>query len=230
MSANDTAHRSLDWSTVAEGWDSNRQLVETVKTELSRQLVEGLALTPGDSVLELGAGTGEFARQLSAAVGDGGRVLATDYAAGMVELIERTTADLPNTRAMRLDAADIGPVAEPFDAIAFRFGLMLVPDPGTALTESRRVLRAGGRFAATTWAAPEHNMWLVSVGMSAMLNGMVSGPMPTEPGGPLSLGDPDQLEKLAQVAGFSEVSVKRVDVIFRTRDVDSHIAHVTQMA
>jgi SAM-dependent methyltransferase len=148
----------------------------------------------------------------------------------MVELIGATTADLPNVETAQVDAAATGQPDAAFDAIAFRMGLMLVGQPEAALKEFRRVLRPGGRVVAATWAAPEHNPWLVCVGMSAMLNGLISGAMPTAPGGPLSLGDPSVLEQLAVGAGFQQTSVLPIETPARFTSVDDHLAHVTSLA
>jgi hypothetical protein len=52
---------------------------------------------------------------------------------------------------------------------------------------------------------------MTAVGMAAVMNGVMSGPPPTQPGGPYSLGDPDQLEKLARDAGFPDVRVETVE-------------------
>jgi hypothetical protein len=92
------------------------------------------------------------------------------------------------------------------------------------------VLRPGGRLAVTTWAGAQDNMWLAAVGMSSMIHGIISGPMPTEPGGPLSLTDPEVLETLTRVAGFDDVSVEAVDIAFCTADVDEQLAHVTSLS
>lgn len=230
MSTSGTTQQKVDWSAVADGWDTHRGSIEEFKTGLTEQLLTFLALQTGERVLELGAGSGELARRLSAQVGDSGRVLATDVAPGMVALIESTTAHLPNVHTARLDAADIGHCDALFDAVVFRMGLMFVTPPESALAEIRRVLRPGGRMAVTTWAGPEHNMWLAAVGMAAMFNGMISGPMPTEPGGPMSLSDPAALAALARSAGFSDVSVEPVELAFTAADVDDHIAQVTALA
>lgn len=230
MTANDTTPQTVEWGTVAAGWDRNRAMVETMKAGLTERLLAFLTLQPAERVLELGAGTGELAALLADAVGDGGDVLASDVAPGMVDLIAATNAGRPNVRAALLDAGDLGPRDEEFDAVVFRMGLMFLTQPERAMAEIRRVLKPGGRLALTTWAGPQENMWLVAIGMSAMLNGMISGPMPTEAGGPLSLSDPDRLVELARSAGFATATVDAVDVAFTVAGVDEHIAHVTALA
>jgi SAM-dependent methyltransferase len=224
------AAHTLDWSTVAEGWWAHRDHVEAMKTELTRRLLDALALQTGERVLELGGGAGPLARRLSEAVGETGTVVATDVASGMVELIRASTADLANVEAAQVDAADIDAADASFDAVIFRMGLMLLPEPERGLREIRRVLTTGGRAAIATWAGIEHNPWLTTVGMTGMLTGVLNGPLPTGPGGPLSLGDPDHLAALARDAGFADADVSSLDVVFDAADVDAHLAHVTSLA
>jgi SAM-dependent methyltransferase len=230
VTAIDTGTHTFDWSTVAPGWDARREHVEATKAALTEKLLDDLGLKSGERVLELGAGTGELARRLSSLVGSDGQVLASDVALGMVELIKRTTSDLPNVEVAQVDAVATGLADASFDAIVFRMGLMFVPQPDLALADLRRVLKPGGRLAATTWAAPEHNPWLVCVGMSAMLNGLVAGGLPTGPGGPLSLGEPGELERLAREAGFAEAAVEVVETSFRVASAAEHVASVTSLA
>jgi len=230
MTTTDTAAHTFDWSDVATGWDRHRESVEETKAEVVNRLLAVLALRPGERVLELGAGTGELARKLASAVGSDGHVYATDAAAGMVELIRKTTADLPNVGTAQMDATDIGGTDATCDAVVFCMGLMFVPQPEQALSEIHRVLKPGGRLAATTWAAPEHNPWLTTIGMSAMMHGLVSGGPPVGPGGVLSLGEPAVLEELATQAGFSNVSVEAIEPTFRFADVDEYVDHVTSLA
>jgi SAM-dependent methyltransferase len=109
-------------------------------------------------------------------------------------------------------------------------GLMFVPDPAVALAEIRRVLRAGGRLAALTWAGLEHNPWMTCVGMAAMMNGLVAGGPPIGPGGIFSLGDPGALAALAAGQGFVDVHVEEIAVTFRAGSIEAHVAQVSSLA
>ena len=152
------------------------------------------------------------------AVRPGGSVLASDVAPGMVELIRASAAGHPGDRGgadrcVRHRARRRGP----FDAIAFRMGLMLLPEPARALAECRRVLAPGGRIAIAVWAGPQFNPWLTTVGISAMMQGLMPAGPPTGPGNPFSLADPGEFEAVVTAAGFTDVDVRAIDGSRRSR-------------
>jgi SAM-dependent methyltransferase len=226
---------TVDWSAVAPQWDSHRADVEAMKTELTAQLLAGLEPLAGRRVLELGAGTGELAARLADAVGPDGSVLASDVADGMVRLLEARLGALPGLDTAQIDTAQIDAASIPLpdasvDVVVFRMGLMLMTEPEVALQEMRRVLRPGGRIAVAVWGGPQDNPWMVTVGMAAMMQGLVQGGPPLGPGGPFSLADPVELEKLVRGAGFSEVSVVAVDSTRRFNDAAQHLDVVRALA
>src|SRR5690242_10089677 len=114
------------WTDAATAWDRHRGHIETMKAPLTAALLAGLDLRPGQRVLELGAGTGQLAGRLAAAVSPGGRVIASDLAPDMVELIGRTTAGDGPVEVRPLDARAIDLPDGSVDAVVFRMGLMLV--------------------------------------------------------------------------------------------------------
>jgi SAM-dependent methyltransferase len=220
----------FDWTTVADSWHQHRDHVEAMKATLTQDLLAALALQPGQRVLELGAGTGDLARQLAASVGPTGHVLATDVAAGMVALLRETTADLTQVDVAEVDALHIDLPDGSVDAVAFRMGLMFVREPAAALLESRRVLTPGGRLAVAVWAGPQHNPWLSSVGMSVMMHGVWGGGPPTQPGGVFSLADPADLEQVVTEAGFIDVTVREVATPARFSSTEEHFEVVAGLA
>jgi SAM-dependent methyltransferase len=221
---------TFDWTSVAPSWNRHRAHVEQMKDALTRELIAALGLQPGQRVLELGAGTGDLARRLAQAVGPTGRVLATDVAPGMVELLQDTTAGLPNVEVSRMDALDIDAPDGSVDAVVFRMGLMFVADPERALAECRRVLAPAGRLALAVWAGPEQNPWLASVGMSVMMHGLWAGGPPVAPGGVFSLADPATLERLVRDTGFGDVIVREVATPARFSSPEEHFEVVGGLA
>ena len=222
----------FDWSAVAPAWekhanDDYRREVEAAKSDA---LLERLAIDSGARVLELGAGAGQLGLRLAELVGPRGTLVLSDVAAGMVEILQRRAAHLPHVSVARIDAADTRLDDQSFDVIVFCMGLMFTLEPAAVMRELRRVLSAGGRVGVETWAAPEHNPWLVCVGMAAMINGVVAGGPPTQPGGLFSLSDPDVLRDVVTAGGFTEVDVIPFEVEFRFPDFDTYFDSVSAMA
>jgi SAM-dependent methyltransferase len=203
----------VGWSSVAPAWEAHADDIEATSGAATDALLTAAAVRPGEDVLELAAGTGHLAVRLAELAGPGGSVLATDGAPAMVELAANRLESLGNASAATVDATSIPSAAMSYDVVVCQMGLMFVPEPVEALREIRRVLRPSGRLAAAVWGDMRANPWMASVGLAAMLNGLLSGPPPSEPGGPFSLGDPDTLEKLAREAGFGTVEVQVVDSV-----------------
>jgi SAM-dependent methyltransferase len=225
-----TTCASDDWTRVAPAWDRLGEDIESLSESLTRALLDGAAIAPGERVLELGAGTGRLAVRLAELVGRTGCVHASDVAAGMVELINRRTDGLPQVTVGEVDAVAIPAADGEYDVVVFRMGLMLVPEPDAALREIRRVLRPGGRLAAAVWGDPGHNPWLASVGIAAMSAGLLEAPPPVASGGPMSLGDPETLEGRVRAAGFADVRVAVHDFSRHYEAEAHHIEMVRALA
>lgn len=225
-----TTCASDDWTRVAPSWERLGEDIESLSESLTEALLGGAAISPGDRVLELGAGTGRLAVRLAELVGQTGAVHASDVATGMVELIKRQTDGLPQVTVGEVDAIEIPAGEGEYDVVVFRMGLMLVPEPDRALQEIRRVLRPGGRLAAAVWADPGHNPWMTSVGMSAVSAGLLSEPPPVATGGPMSLGDPEALDGRVRTAGFTDVHIGVHDFTRHYKQQDAHVEMVRALA
>jgi len=191
-------------------------------------LLRALRIRPGQTIVELGAGTGELSRRLATSTGSTGRVVSSDVADGMIELLSHTTADLANVEVKKLDAMQIDLPEASADVVVFRMGLMLLPAPEVALRGIRRILRPGGR-GIVVWAGPEHNPWMVAVGLAAMVHGL-GGAAPTAPGMPFSLSEVATLRSLLSGAGFVDVDVEAVETPSAYADEQEHFDTVASLA
>jgi SAM-dependent methyltransferase len=172
-------------------------------------LVAGLAPSPGNTVLDLAAGTGDVTEVLAQS---GVRVISTDVSPVMVEAARRRGIPGVEHRVMDMQAIDLPDSS--VDGVVSRYGYMLVADPALALRETRRVLRPGGRLAFATWAPANRNPWATAYGPVLIDRGLLEPPKPGEPG-QFSLGEPARIEELVRGGGFDDVSVAEVPVVFR---------------
>lgn len=218
------------WTLVADAWDESVDYVDEHSAAATAELVQRVAICPGDRVLELAAGPGSLAATWARLVGPAGAVVVSDLAPGMVGVAARRNASLGNVEIALLDASAIDRADGSFDVVVCRMGLMFTPEPATALAEMHRVLAPEGRLGALTWGGIEHNPWMTCVGMAAMANGVVAGGPPVGPGGVFSLGDPGHVTALAEGAGFSGVAVEEIAVTFRSSDVRTHVERVGALA
>lgn len=111
-----------------------------------------LGLGPGDRVLDIACGPGNFSRAFATTVGASGIVVGLDASRTM---LERGAADLrrsgiDNLALIRGDATALPFLDDGFDAVCCFAALHLFDDPFGGLDEMARVLAPGGRIALMT--------------------------------------------------------------------------------
>jgi SAM-dependent methyltransferase len=111
-----------------------------------------LALSPGDGVLDIACGPGNFSRAFASAVGDSGLVVGLDASETMLRrgAEELQRSPLRNLFLVRGDATALPFVGDSFDAVCCFAALHLFDDPFAGLDEMTRVLTPGGRIALMT--------------------------------------------------------------------------------
>lgn len=212
------------WDAAAAGWEAEQERLAALNAPVTEALLAALDPRPDDTVLELAGGTGELAAALGPRVG---RLLCTDFSPAMVEAARRR--GIPNAEHRVVDLRATGLPDASFDGVVCRFGYMLVPDPGVAFIETRRVLRPGGRLAFATWAPARRNPWATAYGPVLLERGLQEPPQPGQPG-QFGLGEPELVERLVRAAGFDQVAVAEVPVEFRFRDWDDYRDVMTRLA
>jgi SAM-dependent methyltransferase len=132
-----------------------------------------LGLSPGDVVLDVACGPGNFSREFARAVGDAGLVIGIDASRtmlerGVAELVPAGPSHEPGRHAggatgpggrrepdstlalIRGDATELPFRDATFDAVCCFAALHLFADPFAGMDQMRRVLRPGGRIALMT--------------------------------------------------------------------------------
>lgn len=219
------------WQAMAPGWERWRAQLADALTPVREWLIGALGPRPGETVLELGAGTGETGFEAASILGQDGRLISTDFSPEMVEVARRrgTELGLGNVDYRVIDAERIELDSGAVDGVLCQSTYMLVTDPAAALAETRRVLRPGGRLALSVWGAPERNPWASIGGIVLVERGHMPRPQPGAPG-VFSMASEERTRALLDVAGFSSIRTEIVPVRFAFRDLDDYERWVIDVA
>jgi ubiquinone/menaquinone biosynthesis C-methylase UbiE len=215
------AQSRATWGEVAGGWEARREWLMAITGHVSAWLVEKAAPERGQTFLEIAAGPGDLGFAVAERVGDGGRVISSDFSREMIEVARRNgeSRRLTNVDYRMLDAESMDLDDRSVDGVVCRWGYMLVADPAAALKETRRVLRDGGRLAFAVWMAPERNPWAALPTMTIVERGHLPPPEPGAPG-MFALGDPARIRQLVTQAGFAELELEEIAFEFHYSDFD----------
>jgi ubiquinone/menaquinone biosynthesis C-methylase UbiE len=212
-SLKDREHDS--WTRVTPGWQEWDEMLRTCHRVVTERLLSAATVGAGHRVLDIASGTGEPAIPAAEQVGASGYVLGTDFVEEMLR-IARAKAErkgLRNVEFRRVDGEELEMPAGSFDAVISRWGIMFMPDAGACLSRAYRALRNGGRVAVACWAQPERNPW-AAIPLSVIKRHVeIPAPPPGTPG-VFAYADPARLRATLEGAGFQDVRLEEVPVVF----------------
>jgi SAM-dependent methyltransferase len=207
------AQSRKNWAGQAEGWSSRADQLRTTTMPVSAWMIDAIDPQPGDTLLELAAGTGDTGLLAAELVTPGGVLVSSDFSPEMLQIAQRRAEQLHirNVRFKQIDADTSFDVETgSIDGVLCRWGYMLLADPENALRETRRVLRPGRRVALATWAAAEANPWSSLPGRELVAHGLVEPPEPGAPG-QFAWADEAVIVERLEAAGFTEHHVEALD-------------------
>ncbi len=139
-------------------WDRVAPLYDLALRALNRRVYDGTGaavarlIRPGDTVLECACGTGAIASAIAPACA---RVVATDFSEGMLKQARKKLARYPNVVVEQADITHLRYADNSFDAVVAANVIHLLPEPGDALKELKRVTRPGGTIIVPTYVIPK---------------------------------------------------------------------------
>jgi ubiquinone/menaquinone biosynthesis C-methylase UbiE len=138
------------WDQLADFWDERMQAGRTWQRGLIQPSVERLLLLePGERVLEIACGNGEFARRMSEL---GAHVLATDFSEEMLKRARSHGGDVEYHLADATDPQQLLDLAPPgsFDAVVSNMAIMDMETIEPMVAAASRLLKPRGRFVFST--------------------------------------------------------------------------------
>jgi SAM-dependent methyltransferase len=219
------------WASVAPSWGELAEYVDTRGAVVAQAMLDSAGLQRGERVLELACGPGGVGMAAAAIVGPGGAVVLSDIAPEMTAIAaERAkNAGLTNVTTREVDLERIDYPEAAFDKVLCREGLMLVPDPASAVREARRILRPDGRAVFAVWGPRDRNPWLGVLFDAVTAQTGLPVPPPGVPG-PFSLEAPGALGELLAGAGFTGTAVREIPTPMKASSVDEWWSVVPSLA
>jgi demethylmenaquinone methyltransferase/2-methoxy-6-polyprenyl-1,4-benzoquinol methylase len=146
-----------------------------------RRAVQALRLRPGDTVVELGCGTGLNFGLIEQEIGPGGRIIGVDLTDAMLaEAQHRIEANgWSNVSLVQADASEFA-FPTGIDAILATYAHALLPGGGAVIARGAAALSAGGHWVVLDVKVPDATpRWLTrlavaTVGRSARLEAWVA--------------------------------------------------------
>jgi ubiquinone/menaquinone biosynthesis C-methylase UbiE len=220
-----------NWDEFSANWADEQEFLHESTEGVANGLVAGLDPQPGQTILELAAGTGDVGFAVAERLGDDGKLIQTDFAPRMVEQEKRLAAEagLTNIEHRVLDAEKMDLDDSSVDGVVVRYGYMLMADPAAALSETRRVLRDGGRLSFAVWTAPDRNLWAFIPAFALVEAGHLDPPEPDAPG-IFALADPERIRSMVTAAGFADPSIEEVTVDWDYTDPAVHWEKTMKLA
>jgi SAM-dependent methyltransferase len=219
------------WNRAATGWEKLADQVRMFGMPVSAWMIEHADLQPGQRVLELAAGPGDTGFLAAELIQPGGTLVSSDRSEDMVAIArERArTQKIDNVEFAELSLEWIDLETATVDTILCRWGIMLVPDPETAVREARRVLRPGGRIAVAVWDEARLNPW-ATIPDRAMIELQHSEPPDPAAPGMFSLAPAAVLHELLESVGFVDVEIESVALGRPAPDVDALVADTRELS
>ncbi len=142
--------------------------LEEITSDARKCAISHLSLQPGETVLDLGCGTGLNQPFLAEAVSSSGRIIGLDASAKMLERAQARADRLGYSSQLTLVQGDArrleATVDDGFDAILATLIFSVVPDWRNVFHSSFKLLKEGGRYAMmdTYWADASWRLMLMS--------------------------------------------------------------------
>jgi len=217
------------WNKSSPGWKKWDDLTMDFLKPYGAEIIRHLNLSETDLVLDVAAGTGEPGLTIASKLKKG-KVIITDLADEMLVIAHEnaTRQGIKNVEFSVCDVTEMPFEDNTFDAISCRMGFMFFPDMLLAAKEMVRVLKPGGKIAASVWSGPEKNFW-VAAALGAVKNNME---MPTPPPGSPGMfrcAKDGMIAELFKQAGLKSISQTEISGKLNCKTTDTYWSFVSEV-
>ena len=187
-----------------EGWQRVAGKYDSVWASSTRQfippLLDAAEVTRNKSVLDVGCGPGYVA---AAAAERGATSRGLDFSREMIAIAQKM---FPRIEFCEGDAQNLPFTDATFDRVLANFALLHVSEPERACAAAFRVLKPGGKFGFTVWAAPEENPYAKMMNDAIQAHADLEVDVPTGPPHYLFSGR-EEFRRALERVGFDGASM-----------------------
>lgn len=218
------------WNRFSQGWKKWDDLFMDFLQPMGDGIIHALDLDETDIVLDVAAGTGEPGLTIATRL-NAGKVIITDLAEDMLEIAREGAVKrgISNIETHVCDVCELPFEDETFDAISCRFGFMFFPDMKLAANEMVRVLKPGGRIAASVWNVPEKNFWITAI--LGAIQKYIPLPVPTpDAPGMFRCAKANVISDLFRETGLEFILVKESSGKLKCKNAETYWNVMTEVA
>ena len=150
-------------SATAINWIAQDERMDRMHAIFGDRAIARAALQPGESVIDVGCGTGPTTLAAWQAVAPTGSVLGIDVSADMLARARQRCADADGVSFAQADAQTYPFPPGRADAVISRVGVAHFTDTTAAFANLRAGVRPGGRIAFAEWGPETGNLWMTLV-------------------------------------------------------------------
>lgn len=215
------------WSNQAgPKWVALQQAMDAKMQPVLDGIFARAGLTSGQTVLDVGSGTGASTLMAADRVGPNGMVIGADISPSMSDLAEKRAAGRPNARFLVADVADYAFDPASVDSTISRFGVMFFADPVAAMRNIAKSMKPGTQMTFACWGQiPNNPFFTMPAGLAKEIVGAVPRPDPDAPG-PFAFRDPQRVKDILSAAGWSDFFCDTTNVHLTPEGAAAEVADV----
>lgn len=221
--------QKASWNKFSPGWKKWDNLTMDFLKPMGDEIIRLLKPQNSEVILDVAGGTGEPGLTIASMLKDG-KVSITDLAESMLEIAREnaTQRGIKNIDIRACDVCELPFDDNTFDAISCRKGFMFFPDMLLAAKEMTRVLKPGGRIAASVWNVPEKNFWITAI-MGTINRNMELPPLPPGSPGMFRCAEDGFMYDLFSQAGLKNISLYEIAGKLNSKTTDVYWEMMTEI-
>jgi ubiquinone/menaquinone biosynthesis C-methylase UbiE len=193
-------------------WADRQQTQDILLAPVADLLVDRAQAKAGERVIDVGCGSGAISIALAQRVRPTGHVTGIDISAPMLARAREAAPAGAPIDFILADATVHPFVANAFDLLVSRFGVMFFADPALSFANLRRGMRRSGRLAFACWREPRENPFFMVPLQAAYKHAPKLPQLGPEDPGPFSFASEQRVIRILTEAGFSAIAMERCDL------------------